>query len=131
MFREAGLPHTERIERVPNTMKAQRLTEWAREQGRHRELHDRLFDAYWARGLDIGTDDVLLDEAEAAGLDREAAAEVLASDRYADVVAAETERAVELGAGGVPAWVVDGRVLVPGAQPHDVFERVLAKLDYE
>jgi predicted DsbA family dithiol-disulfide isomerase len=33
-----------------------------------------------------------------------------------------------MGGGGVPAWVIDDRVLVPGAQPHDVFERVVERL---
>jgi predicted DsbA family dithiol-disulfide isomerase len=37
---------------------------------------------------------------------------------------------MDVGVTGVPAWVIDERVLVPGAQPHDVFERVLAKLGY-
>jgi predicted DsbA family dithiol-disulfide isomerase len=36
-----------------------------------------------------------------------------------------------MGAGGVPAWVIDERVLIPGAQPHELFERVLVKLGYE
>jgi predicted DsbA family dithiol-disulfide isomerase len=38
---------------------------------------------------------------------------------------------LELGAGGVPAWVVDDRVLVPGAQPHELFERVMEQLGHE
>jgi predicted DsbA family dithiol-disulfide isomerase len=131
MFAADGLPVSRDLTKVPNSHKALRLGELARERGRHAELHRRLFDAYWARGLDIGDDDVLVAEAEAAGLDPDEAREVLASDRYADVVARETETALDAGATGVPGWVIDERVLVPGAQPHDVFERVLERLGHE
>jgi predicted DsbA family dithiol-disulfide isomerase len=130
MFASDGLPVSPDIPKVPNSKKALRLGELARERGVHAQLHPRLFDAFWARGLDLGDDEVLLDEARHAGLDAEEAREVLESDRYADVVAASTEAAVETGAGGVPAWVVDDRLLVPGAQPEDVFERVFEKLGY-
>ena len=131
MFAEDGLPVSRELVKVPNSKKALRLGELARERGRHAELHPRLFDAFWARGLDIGADDVLVAEAEAAGLDPGEAGEVLAGDRYGDVVAGSTAAALESGAGGVPAWVLDDRVLVPGAQPEDVFERIFAQLGYE
>jgi predicted DsbA family dithiol-disulfide isomerase len=131
MFAEAGLPSTDEIARVPNSRKALRLGELARDRDRFEALHPRLFDAYWARALDIGDDDVLVAEAEAVGLDQAEVRELLAGDRYLDVVQRETSRAIELGAGGVPAWVVDDRVLVPGAQPHEVFERVLERLGRE
>ena len=130
MFAEDGLPVSEDLTKVPNSRKALRLGELARERGRHGDLHPRLFDAFWARGLDLGDDEVLVAEAEAAGLDGGEAREVLAGERYADVVAGSTATALEAGAGGVPACVVDDRVLVPGAQPEDVFERVFAKLGY-
>lgn len=130
MFAADGLPVSPDIPKVPNSKKALRLGELARERGLHGALHPRLFDAFWARGLDLGDDDVLLAEAEAAGLDLDEAREVLRTDRYADVVARETEAALEAGANGVPAWVVDERFLVPGAQPEEVFERVFGKLGY-
>ena len=130
MFAADGLPVTRDIERVPNTQKALRLGELARERGRHAELHPRLFDAFWARGADIGDDDVLVAEAEAAGLDPGEAREAFTSERYAAIVRGSTETALEAGAGGVPAWIVDDRLLIPGAQPEDVFERVLAKIGY-
>ena len=130
MFAADGLPVSTGLTKVPNSRKALRLAELARERGRHADLHPRLFDALWVRGLDLGDDDVLIAEAEAAGLDEGEAREVLASDRYADVVQRETETALESGAGGVPAWVVDERLLIPGAQPEEIFERVLAKIGY-
>ena len=130
MFEEAGLPASRDIAKVPNSKNALRVGELARERGRYEQLHPRLFDAYWARALDIGDDGVLVEEAVAAGLDADEVRDVLATDRYEDVVQRETARVLELGGSGVPAWVVDERVLVPGAQPHDVFDRVLDRLGH-
>jgi predicted DsbA family dithiol-disulfide isomerase len=133
MFEAAGLPHADRLEKVPSSRRALVLGEIARDQGRHAELHPRLFEAYWVQGLDIGSDDVLVDLAEGVGLDRGETAEKLAS-WTADLLAAieeETRSVVEMGVTGVPGWLVDQRLLVPGAQPHEVFERVLTRLGHE
>jgi predicted DsbA family dithiol-disulfide isomerase len=131
MFAEAGLPFAPERTRVPNSRKAQQLAELARERGLHEALHPRLFDAYWHRDLDIGAPDVLVEEARAAGIDPDEAAETVAGDRYLDEIQRQTQRAIAVGANGVPAWVVDDRLLIPGAQPHDLFEQVLERLGHE
>jgi predicted DsbA family dithiol-disulfide isomerase len=131
MFEAAGLPHAESIERVPNSRRALVLAEYAREQGRFDEVHRGLFRAYWAEGRDIGTDEVLLDVAAAAGLDPDEAAARLDDPALLRIIEEQTQLALGHGAGGVPAWAIDERVLVPGAQPHQVFERVLGRLGHE
>ena len=130
MFKEEGLPASREITRVPNSMKALRITELARTHGRHDEVHERLFDAYWARALDIGEDDVLLDEALAAGLPEDEIRHVLRTNRYADDIQRHTTDLMNVGASGVPAFVVDERVLIPGAAAHEAFEEVLDRLGY-
>ena len=130
MFEAAGLPHAERLEKVPNSRRALMLGELARDRDRFGELHRRLFDAYWARGRDIGDDQVLVEEGTAAGLDRDEIVEALGNPEYLERVQAETRQALELGASGVPAWVIDERLLIPGAQPHELFARVLDRLGY-
>jgi predicted DsbA family dithiol-disulfide isomerase len=132
MFDAAGLPHADSLSFVPNSRKALVLGELARPQGRFPVVHARLFEAYWVEGRNIGNDDVLLDIADEAGMDR---AEVI--DRLADpgdIMAAieqETRDVVGQGITGVPGWVVDARFLVPGAQPHEVFDKVLTRLGHE
>ncbi len=116
---------------MPNSRKALRLGELARERGVFEALHERLFDAYWARGHDLGDDRVLLAEGAEAGLGGSEMRDVLAGDRYGDVVDSRTQEALRLGASGVPAWVVDGRLLIPGAVPHEVFERAMRQLGHE
>ena len=130
MFDEAGLPRAETLEKVPNSRGALMVAELARDRGAYEALHPRLFDAYWARGLDIGDEAVLIAEAGAVGLDANEAADVIRDRRYLERVEQQTRGAVALGAGGVPAWVIDERVLVPGAQPHEVFERVMERLGH-
>ena len=130
MFEEAGLAHAEPLEKVPNSRRALMLAEFAREQGVFDALHPRLFDAYWARARDISDERVLVEEGVAVGLDEPGIIDALQDGHYLPQIATQTRAAIELGAGGVPAWLIDNRVLVPGAQPHEVFTRVLERLGH-
>jgi predicted DsbA family dithiol-disulfide isomerase len=106
------------------------LAELAREHGVFSAVHVRLFEAYWARGRDIGNERVLIEEGTDAGLDQGEIVDALQEDRYLQNIEEQTRMALELGAGGVPAWLIDQRVLVPGAQPHEVFAQVLERLGH-
>jgi predicted DsbA family dithiol-disulfide isomerase len=130
MFQAEGLPIAETLDRVPNSRRALMLAESARERGAFEALHPRLFDAYWARGRDIGDQAVLVEEAAAVGIEASEVIDALASQGYLERVEQETRTAIELGAGGVPAWVIDRRLLVPGAQPEEVFVKVFERLGY-
>ena len=127
-FEARGLVYNPHPERIPNTMSALRLSELARELGRHEELHDRLMDAYWSEAEDIGDDTVLRRVAAELGLPEAEVEDVLGSDRYRDLVEDSTRRAVSIGANAVPAFVLDRRLLVLGAQPEHVFEQAFAQL---
>jgi predicted DsbA family dithiol-disulfide isomerase len=109
-----------------SSLKALRLAEHARAQGLFDRLHARLFDAYWAEAQDIGDPDALRALAQDVGL--EGADEVLETDAYRDLVQASTAHAVAAGVTGVPAFVLDGRLLVLGAHKREVFERAFAQL---
>lgn len=125
-FAEEGLAYTPNPDVVPNSFAALRLAELARDLDRHDEIHDRLMDAYWRDGVNIGD----LDELRrlAHDLPPDDVERVLTGDEYADRVRASTQQALGIGANGVPAWVIDGKMLVPGAQPREVFERAFAQL---
>jgi predicted DsbA family dithiol-disulfide isomerase len=110
-----------------NSLRALRLAEHARAHGLFDRLHARLFDAYWAEAQNIGDTDVLRTLAAEVGLD--GADEILESDAYRDVVHASTAQAYAAGVTGVPAFVLNGRLLVLGAHPREVFERAFAQLD--
>ncbi len=125
-FAEEGLAYSPNPDVVPRSLTALRLTELARDLGRHEELHDRLMDAYWADGADLG-DPVGLRRL-AHDLPADEVERVLTTDAYRDRVHASTAQAQAAGIDGIPAWVIDGRLLVPGAQPREVFERAFAQL---
>ena len=103
---EAGLVYNPHPERVPNSRRALELGEWARARGAHGALHERVMDAYWTEGRDIGGWDVLGPCVADIGLDpREAEAEV-ESGAFRAAVDSSSEVARRHGINAVPAFVV-------------------------
>jgi predicted DsbA family dithiol-disulfide isomerase len=127
-FATRGLEYNPHPDLVPNTMVALRLSELARDLRRHDELHDRLMDAYWTEARNVGDPAVLRVLAAEVGLPAEEVEDVLESERYRDRVEESTRRALSIGANAVPAFLLDGRLLVLGAQPEPVFEQAFARL---
>ncbi len=111
---------------VPNTRLAQQLTELARERGLGAEMHDRLMDAYWSEGSNIGDADGLRGLAAEVGIDDPKAA--WDDPVYLERVLASTAQAHTIGVTGVPAFVLDRRLLVLGAQPRELFEQAFEQL---
>ena len=111
---------------IPRTLDALRLAELARDLGRHDEIHDRFMDAYWEQGVNLTEHDEL--RRLTHDLPQDDVERVLATDAYLDRVQASTAQAVSIGVNGVPGWVIDGRLLVPGAQPEEVFRQAFEQL---
>ena len=129
-FAARGLAYNPHPDVVPNSRRALQLTEVARDLGRHAEVHDRLMDAYWAEAQDIGDVGVLRSLTAELDLPPEDVDRALEGELHADRVAASTREAVSVGANAVPAFVLDRRLLVLGAQPERVFEQAFARLEY-
>lgn len=105
------------------------MTELARDRGLHAEVHGRLMHAYWSEQADIGDETVLLDLVSEAGLEREEATAALADRRYSERVDASTRQANEHGIHAIPAFVLDERLLLLGAHPHETFESAFDRLE--
>jgi predicted DsbA family dithiol-disulfide isomerase len=127
MFERVGLTYNPHPEVVPNTRLALRITELARDQGLHGAVHNRLMDAYWDEARDIGEPGTVRELASEAGLTDVDA--VLEGDSYEDRVLASTAQALQLGIHAIPAFVLDSKLLIFGAQPQAVFEQAFAQLD--
>jgi predicted DsbA family dithiol-disulfide isomerase len=128
MTEESGLVYNPHPEVVPNSRRALEVTEWARGHGAHDPVHERIMDAYWTDGRDIGDWAVLEACLADCGLDAaEARAEVEAGLLRAPVDAA-TAHAQRAGISAVPAFVFDGRLLVSGAQPDRVMDLALERV---
>ena len=83
-------------------------------------------DAYWAEAGDIGDHAVLRMLAAEVGVD--GADEILMSDAYTDAVRRSTAEAHAVGINGIPAFLLDRRLLVLGAHPRETFERAFEQL---
>ncbi|WP_445613378.1 DsbA family oxidoreductase [Geobacillus sp. YF-1] len=108
-----------------NTFDAHRLAQYAKEKGKLDDVVERLFFAYFTESKRISDRAVLLDIAEAAGLDRSETEAVLHGGRYTEQVRNDEAEAARLGVRGVPFFVLNGKYAISGAQPADVFRRAL------
>jgi predicted DsbA family dithiol-disulfide isomerase len=126
---EVGIPFDfDRIIRQPNTLDAHRLVAWAQKRGDPRardDLVERLFRAYFIDGRDIGDRDELARIAREAGFPFEEAQAMLASDKESSEVLAEDREAREVGVGGVPFFIFNGRTAVSGAHEPDTLLQAL------
>jgi predicted DsbA family dithiol-disulfide isomerase len=123
LMAQEGLPYGERTHTF-NSRLAQELGAWATTQAGGEGIHEALFQAYFVAGKNIGNIDILVDVAEAAGLSRSEARQVLISRAFKDTIDADWQRAMHLGVTGVPTFVAQGRGVV-GAQPYEILERLV------
>ncbi|GGJ66738.1 protein disulfide-isomerase [Anoxybacillus voinovskiensis] len=125
---EIGLTFRFETMKPTNTFDANRLAQYAKEKGKLDEVVERLFYAYFTESKRISDRNVLLELAEAAGLDRKEAETVLDDGRYAEQVRHEEAIAAQLGVRGVPFFVLNQKYAISGAQPVDVFRQALEKV---
>jgi predicted DsbA family dithiol-disulfide isomerase len=114
--------------RIYNTHRAHQLLVWAGEMGGQTALKLALFEAYFTAQQNVSDTEVLLAAAKAAGLDPDAARAVLEDRRYAATVDAEIAHWQDQNITGVPAFIVNGGYMVPGAQDAETWVRVLERV---
>ncbi|WP_086724377.1 DsbA family oxidoreductase [Streptomyces sp. NRRL B-24085] len=125
-----GLAYRTRDRDHGNTFDLHRLLHLAKEHGRQDELVQIFYRANFAeeRSLFTEGDERLVELAVEAGLDAGEVRRVLADPTaYADEVRADEREAAELGANGVPFFVLDRTYGVSGAQPAEVFTQALTR----
>ena len=122
--------------RMRNSFDAHRLLTWAGaiedpEQtaatGVQTALKLGLFTAHFTDGRDVSDPAVLADVAASVGLDRARAAAILAGDEFGEMVRTEERYWADQNVTGVPAFILGGRMLVPGAQDPEVFIQVIER----
>ena len=116
--------------RIYNTFNAHRLLHWAGEQHPDQQaaLKMVLLQACHTDRQAMDEPEVLLATIAAAGLDRDKAQEILASDAYTEEVRERQAMYLDAGIHAVPAVVINERHLVSGGQPAEVYEKVLRDL---
>ncbi len=114
--------------RIWNTFDAHRLLHWAGLEGRQLELKEALFAANFTDQKSTSDHDVLIEAAKAAGLDAGRAREILTSDTYIAEVRAEEALWRNRGINAVPSVIFNGRWMVQGGQPSQVFEQAIRQI---
>ena len=112
-------------DKVSNSRLALEATEYARTQGKLEAFHRGVFDAYFGNAENIGDPDVLARVGEAAGLDPAELRRVLEDRRYSEAVERQIELARRMNIQAVPSFIFEGKYLVQGAQPYEVFKQVM------
>ena len=87
-----------------------------------------LFEAYFTKGQNPGSHEVLVRVAGEVGLDPAEAARILASDAYAAEVREREQFYQRQGINSVPAIIINDRHLISGGQPPEVFEQALRQI---
>lgn len=102
-----------------NTFDAHRLVKWAGEHDKQTAMKQALFDAYFGRAEDVSVHAVLVRCAESIGLDATHAQQILDSDEYAQAVRDDEATYQQAGVSAVPAFIVNNKYLISGAQEAD------------
>ena len=114
-----------------NTRDCHKLLTFALEQAGPKAqtaLKLALFKAHFNHRRNLGDRTVLLDIAAENGLHREAAKAALDDPELEARVAAEEAQAWDMNISGVPAMIVEGKFLIPGAQAPEVYVNALRRV---
>ena len=115
------------IERTPNTVRSHLL--YAILPDEHRTaMIDRIGDAYFEQGRDIGDLATLKAIAAEGGLDPELTGRALERPELQSAIVNEVTQAAQLGISGVPLFIFDNRLAVSGAQSPETFAAALAQV---
>lgn len=116
---------------VWNTHDAHKLLRWALAVAGPAvqcALKQGLFAAHFQQRLNMADREVLLDLAEAQGLDRAAAAEALADEALSIAVRMEEQRAADNGITSVPTFVVADKYILQGSADPASYKSALIQL---
>lgn len=118
----------EAMKRTPNTLDAHRLIHWAGIEGKQTAAVSALFRSYFVEARDIGNPEVLADIADGIEMDASIVARLLESSADRDDISARVSHSRKMGVASVPTFIVAGQHAVPGAQPPEMWARVISEL---
>lgn len=123
--RQAGIAFQfDKIARSPNTFNAHRLIQLAQTRNLGNQVAETLFRGYFLQGRDLGDTATLAELGGSAGL-QEDLSQFLAGEQQADAVRNDLDSARQMGIGGVPFFILEGRYTLSGAQPVALFVQAL------
>jgi predicted DsbA family dithiol-disulfide isomerase len=124
---DAGLHYDFDKAVVAPSFDAHRFSHLASARGLGDAAEEALFKAYFTEGKDISDKATLVQLGLDIGLEAALVSDMLDGDAYAAEVHADITEAAQLGARGVPFFVLDRKYAVAGAQPSDTFSGALTQ----
>lgn len=112
--------------KLPNSRLSLYISEFMREKGKFDEFHELIFEKYWKEGKDIGDLSLLLDLAKSIGSNKNEIQSYIESDEPLNKLRKSNLELNRYGINGVPTFIIGDRIVV-GAQPYEVFEKVIKK----
>lgn len=129
---ELGLDFSGMEQRLTcNTFNAHRLIKWAGTLGKQTELKLALFQAYFGQGVSVNEEAELLACVRGVGLSEEAARAVLQSAEFTEQVRQEQAFYQQAGVNSVPAFIINNRYLISGAQDPATLAQALSQIAAE
>ncbi len=119
--KEVGLHYNFDEAVISNTFDAHRLIQLAKHLDKGDQIEERLFQAYFTEGKNIGDRDVLTSLGVEIGIEESRIQELFSSDLYSDHVNLDQYESQQMGCRGVPFFVIDRKYGISGAQPSEVF----------
>ena len=123
-----ALINFEAIKTTPNTINAHRLIHWAGIEQRQTYVVDLLFKAYFVDGRDIGSAEVLADIADTAEMDAGMVTRLLDTDEDLTSIRERDAHSRKMGISSVPTFIVAQQHAVPGAQPPEMWVKVISDI---
>ena len=108
-----------------NTFDAHRLLLWAETLGKQDALLEEMYSAYFEKSLPLFSHEDLIKVASTAGIDESDVKALLNSEEFSNQVLEDRALATQLGASGVPFFVIDMKYGISGAQPLEAFTQTL------
>lgn len=127
MAAQVGLEYNLDQAVVANSFDAHRFVQFAKTKGKGNEAEEQLFKAYFTDGKDTSDHDTLVNLGIEIGLDAGEVRAVLQSNAFSEQVNTDIYEAQQVGARGVPFFVLDRKYAVSGAQPSETFLGALDK----
>lgn len=108
-----------------NTFDAHRLLLWAATVDKQDELLEAMYSAYFEKSKPLFSHTDLVSVALSVDIDADVIEDILLSTKFTDEVIADRNLATQLGATGVPFFVIDMKFGISGAQPLEAFTKTL------
>ena len=113
------------ITRMPNSLNAHRLINFAAQSGRQSEMVEAIFRGYFIEAQDIGEISTLIEIGAAQGFDGREIERYLHGNAGILPVETDNARMHRLGVSGVPCYMFDDRYAIAGAQEAEIIARLL------